>query len=79
MHDLELLIDSGRKLIVLETEREGCFIEGFKRLSNRSSKAYFQWTVTQGLLRLAQGYEPQAANRDVNQLFGQIQDRKSVV
>ncbi len=73
MHDLELLIDSGRKLIVLETEREGCFIEGFKRLSNRSSKAYFQWTVTQGLLRLAQGYEPQAANRDVNQLFGQIQ------
>jgi len=73
MHDLELLIDSGRKLIVLETEREGCFIEGFKRLSNRSNKAYFQWTVTQGLLRLADGYTAQAANRDVNQLFGQIQ------
>jgi hypothetical protein len=26
MHDLELLIGNGRRLIVLETEREGCFI-----------------------------------------------------
>jgi len=76
MHDLELLIDSGRKLIVLETEREGCFIEGFKRLAHRSSKAYFQWTVTQGLLRLAEGYEPQVTNKDVNQLFGQIRSTK---
>ena len=72
MHDLEVLIDSGRKLIVIETEREGCFIEGFRRLSNRSSKAYFQWTVTQGLLRLAPDYEHQLMNKDVNQLFGQI-------
>jgi len=73
MHDLELLINSGRKLIVLETEREGCFIEGFKRLAHRSNKAYFQWTVTQGLLRLADGYDAQIINKDINQLFSQIQ------
>lgn len=72
MHDLEVLIDSGRQLIVLETEREGCFIDGFKRLSNRSSRAFHQWTVTQGLLRLSEGYEAQRTHRDLNQLFGQI-------
>jgi len=72
MHDLEVLIDSGRKLIVIETEREGCFIEGFRRLANRSNKAYFQWTITQGLLRLSDGYEHQVLNKDTNQLFAQI-------
>jgi SpoVK/Ycf46/Vps4 family AAA+-type ATPase len=46
---------------------------GFRRLSTVSSKAYFQWTVTQGLLRLADGYSAQTVNKDVNQLFGQIQ------
>jgi len=73
MHDLEVLIESGRRLIVLETEREGCFIDGFRRISKRSSKAYFQWTVTQGLLRLAPSYDAQVINKDVNQLFAQIQ------
>ena len=72
LHDLELLIDSGRQLLILETEREGCYIEGFKRIANRSSKAYFQWTVTQGLLRLSDGYDAQTLNREINQLFGQI-------
>lgn len=72
MHDLEVLIESGRRLIVIETEREGCFIEGFRRLGHRSTKAYYQWTVTQGLLRLADGYEHQKHNKDLNQLFGQI-------
>ncbi|RBP48600.1 AAA family ATPase [Arenicella xantha] len=73
MHDLELLIDAGRRLIVVETEREASMMTGFRRLSDGASKAYFQWTVTQGLLRLADGYVAQTVNKDVNQLFGQIQ------
>ena len=72
MHDIEVLIDSGRRLLVIETEREGCFIEGFRRLGQRSTKAYYQWTVTQGLLRLAHGYQAQKHNKDIDQLFGQI-------
>ncbi|MEM7358744.1 MAG: AAA family ATPase [Pseudomonadota bacterium] len=80
MHDLELLINSGRRLIVLETEREGCFIDGFRRISKRSDKAYFQWTITQGLLRLAPDFDKQLVNKDINQLFAQIQstERSSV-
>lgn len=72
MHDLEILIESEHRLIVLETEREGCFIDGFRRLAKRSGRAYFQWTVTQGLLRLAPDYQAQTINKDINQLFAQI-------
>ena len=72
LHDLEVLIDSNRPLIVLETDREMQVMEQLRRISLRSSKAYFQWTITQGLLRLAEGYQAQSVNRDINQLFGQI-------
>lgn len=77
MHDLEVLINSGRRLIVLETEREGCFIDGFRRLAMRSNRAFFQWTLTQGLLRLADGYNTQSINKDINQLFAQIHSTQS--
>lgn len=72
MHDLDILIESGRRLIVLETEREGCFIQGFTRLAKRSHRAYYQWRITQGLERLAPGFEVQAFNREFDKLFGQI-------
>ena len=73
MHDLEVLIDSGRRFIVIETDSEGCFIDGFRRIAKRSNKAYFTWTVTKGLRRLAAGYEPQAITKETGQLFSQIQ------
>lgn len=77
LHDLEILITSGHRLIVLETEREGCFIDGFTRIADRSNRAYFQWTATQGLLRLAPGYRAQTLNKEINQLFAQIHSTES--
>ena len=77
MHDLELLVEAGHQLIVLETEREGCFINGFRRIAKRSEKSYFQWTVTQGLLRLAEGYQAQGINKEIPQLFSQIQSTQN--
>ena len=74
LHDLEVLVESKKTgLVVIETEREGCFIEGFQRIAARSTVAYFHWTVTKGLLRLGSGYKHQSHNRDINQLFAQIQ------
>ena len=75
LHDLEVLIESGKKnLIIIETEREGCFMAGFERIASRALKQYFHWTMTKGLLRMAPGFKPQSHNRDPNQLFAQIQD-----
>ena len=74
LHDLEVLLDCKKSnLIVIETEREGCFIEGFNRIAARSHLAFFHWTVTKGLIRLGSGYTHQSHNRDINQLFAQIQ------
>ena len=74
LHDLEVLVESRKAgLIIIETEREGCFLEGFRRIADRSSIIYFCWVVTKGLLRLGDGYKVQTNNRDVNQLFAQIQ------
>lgn len=74
LHDLEVLVESKKTgLVVIETEREGCFVDGFKRIASRSSVAYFHWTVTKGLLRFGDGYSHQTHNRDINQLFAQIQ------
>ena len=74
LHDLEVLLDCKKSnLIVIETEREGCFIEGFNRIAARSRFVFFHWTVTKGLIRLGDGFKHQSHNRDINQLFAQIQ------
>lgn len=73
LHDLEVLINFGKPLIVVETEQEGCYIEGIKRIAEFSEKQFFVWTATKGLLRLARGYEYQTINKDIDKLFGQIQ------
>ena len=72
LHDLELLIESGKRLIIVETQQEGCFLNGFKRIAKYSRQMFFQWTVTEGLLRLAPGFKAQRVNKDINSLFGQI-------
>lgn len=75
LHDLEVLIESGKKnLLIIETEREGCFMAGFERIASRSMKQYFNWTITKGLCRMAPGFKPQLHNRDPDQLFAQIQE-----
>jgi SpoVK/Ycf46/Vps4 family AAA+-type ATPase len=74
LHDIEVLIESNHRLIVVETEREGCFIEGFKKLARHSSLPFFIWTSTRGLSRLAEGYSTQTINKDIPQLFSQIEN-----
>ena len=74
LHDLELLIETGKRLIIVETQQEGCFLNGFKRMAKYSQQMFFHWSVTQGLLRLAPGYKAQIMNRDINALFAQIKN-----
>ncbi len=72
LHDLEILLVKNKRLIVVETEKEGCFVGGLNELARRSHKPYFLWSLTKGLQRLADGYEPQKINGDHKQLLGQI-------
>lgn len=52
-----MLIEPGHQLIFLETEREGCFINGFRRITKRLENHFSSSQFTQGLLRLADGYD----------------------
>ncbi len=72
LHDLEILLHKDKRLIVIETEREGCFIGGFNELARRASKPFFLWSLTKGLTRLAPGYEAQKLNGDYKNLLAQI-------
>jgi len=72
LHDLEILLFKEKRLIVIETEREGCFVDGFHDLAKRSHKPFFLWSLTKGLQRLAPGYEAQKINGDYKQMLGQI-------
>lgn len=72
LHDLEILLLKDKRLIVIETEREGCFVNGFHDLAKRSHKPFFLWSLTKGLQRLAPGYEAQKINGDHKQMLGQI-------
>ncbi len=72
LHDLEILLYKDKRLVVIETEREGCFVNGFHELAKRSKKPFFLWSLTKGLQRLAPGFEPQKVNEDYKQLLGQI-------
>ncbi len=72
LHDLEILLVKNKRLVVIETEREGCYVSGFKELARRSQKPVFLWSLTKGLKRLAEGYGAQKINGDYQQLLGQI-------
>lgn len=72
LHDLEILLLKDKRLIVIETEREGCFVKAFHELARRSHKPVYLWSLTKGLQRLAAGYDAQKINGDYKQLLGQI-------
>ncbi len=72
LHDLEILLLKEKQLIVVETEREGCFVNAFHELARRFHKPIYLWSLTKGLQRLAAGYDAQKINGDYKQLLGQI-------
>lgn len=72
LHDLEILLVKQKRLVVIETEREGCYVSGLKELARNTHKPFFLWSLTKGLQRLAEGYSAQKVNGDYQQLLGQI-------
>lgn len=72
LHDLEILLIKDKRLIVIETEQEGCFVRGFNELARNTHRPVFLWSVTKGLQRLANGFDAQKHNGDFKQLLGQI-------
>lgn len=57
VHDLGLLMASHVPLIVIQSSEESRVIDTLTRLSIKSARPLYQWTVTEGLQRLGFGFE----------------------
>ena len=71
-HDLELLIRSHVPIIVIKTREERRAVAVIKSLRNRIGLPVFQWTVTEGLLRLERKFKPQKLNSPPKDVLGHI-------
>jgi AAA+ superfamily predicted ATPase len=70
--DIDVLLQAKHRLIVLETDQEQEYMDGFQRLENESKRHYFSWTVTNGLRRMAEGFSPIHKTDDIIELFYRI-------
>ncbi len=59
LHDLELVLEAGSPIILIETQEEPRVIDLFTRLSLRRGSPVFCWSITEGLKRLEANFEPQ--------------------
>ncbi len=74
--DLELLLNSGVPIVVIQTADEGRFLELLKALADASPadryRPLFRWSVTDGLQRLDLELEPQRHNADPSDVLRHI-------
>ncbi|MBU0500364.1 MAG: AAA family ATPase [Gammaproteobacteria bacterium] len=52
LKDLEIIIDSGTPIVLIETNEEGRVEALFRRLSTRLGRPLFRWSIATGLIRL---------------------------
>jgi hypothetical protein len=75
-HDLELVLESGTPLIVIETTDETRVLELLREIAlSRSAAAYrplFRWSITDGLQRLDLDLEPQRHNAEPEEALRHI-------
>jgi len=72
IRDLTTLVRSRISLILLETREELRAIDLLRQVANDSALPLFKWTVTEGLLRLEEGYRPQRHNLRPQDVLGHL-------
>lgn len=71
-HDLTLLIQSRVPIIFLETKEERRALDLLDRVSTSLLTPLYRWSITEGLLRLEDGYSPQRHNTQPEDVLGHI-------
>lgn len=71
-HDLALLIQSRIPIIFLETKEERRALDLIGRVSDNLFTPLYRWSITEGLLRLEEGYSPQRHNSQPQDVLGHI-------
>ena len=71
-HDLELLVRSHIPIIAIKTREERRAVSFLGSLKHRIGLPVYQWTITEGLLRLEPGYKPQRMNSQPEEVLGHV-------
>ncbi len=71
-HDLGLLIQSRVPIISLQTKEERRAMELLKNVTSKLFTPLYRWSITEGLLRLEEGYSPQRHNTQPQDVLGHI-------
>lgn len=71
-HDLSLLIQSRVPIISLKTKEERRAMELLNKVTSKLFTPLYRWSVTEGLLRLEEGYSPQRHNSQPQDVLGHI-------
>ena len=71
-HDLSLLIQSRVPIIFLQTKEERRAMELLERVAQKLFTPLYRWSITEGLLRLEEGYSPQRHNSKPQDVLGHI-------
>jgi len=71
-HDLTLLLHSQIPIIFLETKEEHLAIDLLKKVSTNLFIPLYHWSITEGLLRLEDGFSPQRHNTQPQDVLGHI-------
>lgn len=75
-HDLQLILNSGVPIVVIQTTDEARFLEMLTQIAVASPSAtyrpLFRWSITDGLQRLDLDLEPQRHNSEPHDVLGHI-------
>lgn len=72
IRDLTTLVRSRTSLVLLETREEIRAIDLLRQVAENTGQPLFKWTITEGLLRLEEGYRPQRHNLRPQDVLGHL-------
>jgi len=74
MQNLEVLIESGKRLIALETQNEVDVLRTIKEISRHSRRIYSTWPATKGLVQIPADFDAKPLSTRLEVLFSEIAD-----
>lgn len=76
MQNLEVLLEKGKRLIVIETNQESEYLRTLRDISRHSRRLYYTWSSTRGLDQIPMSIEQKPMSNRVEYLFSEIRDTK---
>ena len=74
MQNLEVLLEKGKRLIVIESLQEAEYLRTLRDISQHSRRLYYTWSSTRGLHQIPASFDKKPMSNKVEYLFSEILD-----